>query len=139
VGKELAEQPGVKLRDQLSHQLAVITEARFLCLVDIAHVRDGRILGWDGGPFYGENVVDQGPITRDAVWQRATVAQCFELLMRSFELTAELVSSTAVLEPPQRAYKNKDSGEVVTADPRCEKRTSAARQLSVRAYRQSAA
>jgi hypothetical protein len=112
VGAELAEHPAVILRDQLSHQLAAITSAEPLCYIDIAHVVGDSIADWSGGPFYGENTIDAGAITRDAVWARATAAieECFELVVRSFELISELVRDAAVLEPPQRVWRDEATG-----------------------------
>lgn len=120
IGKRLAEHPGVTLRDQLSHQLAAITEATELCWIDVAHLSSDGIIGWTGGPFYGENVLDGGAITRDALWTRAVtwVEECFESLVRSFELMGGLVGQAAVLEPPQRVYRDGDTGEIAFTDPR---------------------
>jgi hypothetical protein len=118
VGKQLAEHRGVTLRDQLSHQLAAVTSVQPLCWIDIAHMQGNSIVAWSGGPFYGANTIDQGSIERDAVWERATTAveECFKLLIRSFELMAELVRDAAVLEPPQRVYKDEATGAVTTTN-----------------------
>lgn len=119
VGKQIAEHPGVTLRDQLSHQLAATTKVRPLCYLDIGHVVDGAIREWSGDPFYGENTIDAGAIDRASTWARTigAISECFELLIRSFELMAELVRDAAVLEPPQRVYRDEETGDVVTRDP----------------------
>jgi hypothetical protein len=120
IGAQLAGHPAVTLRDQLSHQLAAIGDVAELCWIDIAHMRGNGIIGWSGGPFYAEKTIDQGPITREANWARAvgSVEECLRLLVRSFELMAELVRAAAVLEPPQRVYKDEDTGAISTTDPR---------------------
>lgn len=120
LGKRLAEHPAVTLRDQLSHQLASIVDVAELCWLDIAHMRRGGINAWSGGPLYAENTIDAGPLTREAIWARGVghVQECFELLVRTFELMAELVRDAAVLEPPQRLWKDEDTGHISTSDPR---------------------
>lgn len=120
LGRSLAEHPGVTLRDQLSHQLAAIVDHAELCWIDVAHMRNGGFIGWAGGPFYGEDVLNIEELTRDAIWSRAvaSVDECFELLVRTFGVMATLVREAAVLEPPQAVYKDEDTGEIWTRDPR---------------------
>jgi hypothetical protein len=119
-GKQLAEHAAVRIRNQLSHQLAPIESAEPLCLIDLAHLRRGSIIGWTGGPFYVEGALESGDIGADALWTRAVAAvgECFALLVRSMEAMAELIVAAAVLEPPQPVYRDEDTGRVSLTDPR---------------------
>jgi hypothetical protein len=120
LGAKLAEHSAVALRNQLSHQLAAIRDAAELCWLDIAHMRGNGIIGWSGGPLYAEGVLDNDSITHEALWERAVggAQECVELLVRTFEVMAALVCDAAVLEPPQRVYKDEDTGEVSLTDRR---------------------
>ncbi len=120
LGARLAEHPAVVLRNQLSHQLAAIRHAAELCWLDIVHLRGSGIIGWSGGPLYAEGVLDGGAITAEVLWERAVtgVQECFELLVHTFEVMAQLVRAAAVLEPPQRVYRDQDTGNISLTDPR---------------------
>jgi hypothetical protein len=120
VAQQLAAHPAVTLRNQLSHQLAPIESANESCWIDVAHLQGRSIVGWSGGPFYGEGVLEEGDIGSNALWQRAlrSVEECFGLLIRLTKHLAELIHTAAVLEPPQRLYKQEETGEVSVTDPR---------------------
>lgn len=121
LGRELAEHIAATRRNQLSHQIAPIWEARELCWLDVAHVRRGSIVAWSGGPFYVERLLERGGnIGSETLWRDTTndVGECFGLLVASMERMKQLVEAAAVLEPPQRVYRDDDEGGISLNDPR---------------------
>jgi hypothetical protein len=119
-GLALASHPAVRLRNQLSHQLAGVASVTELCWVDVADVRQGGILGWSGGPFYGEGALDGNSIAPQDVWRRTVeiVGDALRLLVDAMDLLAELIAAAAVLEPPQPLYRQFETSAVTTEDPR---------------------
>jgi hypothetical protein len=110
-GRELAEHPFIRLRNQISHELAPIRGAPMKAGVMVIHIRRGSIFHDELmflNPAGTNDLFSEGDLFTQAL-ELAT--QGTDLLRRSAALLATLVAEHTFLEEPAEVYLDHDTGK----------------------------
>jgi hypothetical protein len=118
--EEISEHPSIKLRNDIIHAIAPLSELADLCWVKRAHLDErGGIRAWEGGPLYPEDSLslpDAQPATLFR-WALASAEEGFDLVAEAIAAIAAMTEEIGVLAPPQSVYRWPD-GRVQFEDPR---------------------
>jgi hypothetical protein len=109
---ELADHRAIRLRNQLSHELAPLTEAPELEWIEVKEMRGRQLVAQTGRFIWPEGMTDRKNIQPKTLWDYSVdaVGDAEAVLVRAIETAAELVQAVGQLEYPQLIYRDAVTG-----------------------------